>query len=116
MSSSQLLFQYQKDLPPVLWSLDSQDQIPKSKLQKNTTFTRIRRTARMGLEGFASQAQKLLLMVFHTDFQDSEFPSQLRRIFSRSPISFSVKTKKVLRFLRQLRQMPFLKRSGPVHW
>jgi len=59
-------------------------------------FTRIRRTSSTGLGGFVFQAQNVFLMFFQTEFQDSVSPSQIRRIFSRSPISDSVNTKKVL--------------------
>ena len=59
-------------------------------------FTRMRRISSTGLAGLAFQAQKDFFTVFHMEVQDSSSPSQLRLIFSRSPISFSVNTRKVL--------------------
>lgn len=59
-------------------------------------FTRILRTCRIGLVGFGSQLQKDFLKFFQTEFQVSASPSQVRRIFNRSPISSSVNTRKVL--------------------
>lgn len=59
-------------------------------------FTRILRTSRIGLVGFGSQFQKDFLKFFQTEFQVSASPSQVRRIFNRSPISSSVNTRKVL--------------------
>lgn len=66
-------------------------------------FTRIRRTSSTGLGGFAFQDQNDFLMFFQTEFQESASPSQLRLIFSRSPISSSVNTKKVLVRFRPMR-------------
>lgn len=59
-------------------------------------FTRILRTSRIGLVGFGSQFQKDFLKLFQTELQLSASPSQVRRIFNRSPISSSVNTRKVL--------------------
>lgn len=59
-------------------------------------FTRIRRTSNTGLEFGVFQDQIDFLNFFHTEPQELASPSQLRRIFSRSPMFFSVNTKKVL--------------------
>lgn len=64
-------------------------------------FTRIRRTCNTCLRDVAFQDQ----MFFQIELQESASPSQLRRIFSRSPISFSVNTKNVL---VKFRPMPLL--------
>lgn len=59
-------------------------------------FTRIRRTSKTGLAVFTFQLQKECLTCFQKELKDSLSPSQVRWIFSRSPISSSVNTRKVL--------------------
>lgn len=78
-------------------------------------FTRIRLTSSTGLGGLVFHAQKDFLMFFHTEFQDSESPSQLRRIFSRSPMSFSVNTKNVFVRFRPI-VLSCLKRKLKRNW